>query len=215
MDSTSNQLEKRSKNRLDSTADRLRSEIRNHSKSFKTSWVNLGQALYGVWQDRLYYAWGYDKFEHYIEREVGLPKQLSVKLLKSYFFLEQEEPSYLKRDFQNNREAIQVPGLDAVNVLRLAKNNRELPRNDYMKLRKDVFEKGRDAAMVRRDLTAMIKERKPSDPIEERNKRKDTALRNLIHSLDSFQKDMSALKLVPDEIVKDAQALQNKLEEQF
>ena len=215
MESMPNLTEQRSKNRLNSTTERLRSEIRSHSKSFKTSWVHLGQALHAVWQDKMFYVWGYDKFEHYVEREVGLPKQLSIKLLKTYFFLQQEEPAYLKGDFHKQREAIEVPGLDAVNVLRLAKRYRALPRDDYNKLRKDVFEKGKDAAIVRRDLTAMIKERKPVDPIEERDKRNAMVLQKLITALESFKKDIDVLKLVPDDIVKDADALMKRLEDQF
>ena len=80
MDSTAPEIENRSKNRIDSNAERIRSEIRNHSKLFKTSWVSLGQALHAVWQDKIFYAWGYDKFEHYVEREVGLHGGVDVRL---------------------------------------------------------------------------------------------------------------------------------------
>jgi len=215
MESLGHATEQRSKQRSDSTAERLRSQIRVHSKTFKTSWVNLGQALYSVWQDKLFYAWGYDKFEHYVEREVGLPKPLSIKLLKTYFFLEQEEPDYLKKDFHQKREALHVPGYEAVNVLRLAKQNKELLRDDYVKLKRDVFEKGKDATIVRRDLTALIKERKQLDPIEERQKRNEVALRKIIHALDSFKKDMDVLKGVPNDIVVDAEQLMKKCEEQL
>lgn len=207
--------DKRSKKRADVTSELLRSQIREHSKSFKTSWVNLGQALYSVWRDKLFYAWGYDKFEYYVEQEVGLPKQLSLKLLKNYFFLEQEEPDYLKSGFSEAREARQVPGVEAVNVLRMAKQKKELLRDDYMKLRKDVFDKGRDASVVRKDLTAMMKERKPVDPQAEQDKCNEAAIRKLYHALDSFQKDMEVLKLIPDNIVVEAKTLMEKLEAQL
>jgi hypothetical protein len=212
MDTLDTSMDKRSKTRPDITSEILRSQIREHSKNFKTSWVNLGQALYSVWKDKLFYAWGYDKFEYYVEQEVGLPKQLSLKLLKSYFFLEQEEPEYLKRDFNEKRDASKVPGYEAVNVLRLAKQRKELFKEDYLKLKRDVFDKGRGASSVRHDLTALLKERKPIDPEEERDTRNVAAIRKLFNALNSFDKDMEALKLIPDEIVKEAKELMTKVE---
>lgn len=215
MNALDSPVNQRSKERADTTSELLRSQIRHYSKSFKTSWVNLGQALYSVWRDKLFYVWGYDKFEYYVEQEVGLPKQLSLKLLKNYFFLEQEEPEYLKKEFADGREPLKVPGVEAVNVLRLAKQNKELMRNDYVRLKRDVFEKGKDAAALRQDLTALMKERKPVDPEEERDKRNMAAIRRLHNALDIFQKDMEALKLIPDEILTEAKALKDKLEKQL
>jgi len=208
-------LDQRSKQRPDVTSELLRSQIREHSKSFKTSWVNLGQALYSVWNDKLYYAWGYDKFEYYVEQEVGLPKQLSLKLLKTYYFLEQEEPDYLQKGFNDDREASKVPGYEAVNVLRLAKQRKDLMKNDYLKLKRDVFEKGKDASTLRQDLTAMMRERKPVDPEAERDQRNEAAIRKLYNALDVFKKDMDVLKLIPGDIAQEAKALMEKLEKQL
>lgn len=215
MESLEPTTDKRSNMRPDVTSELLRSQIRQHSKDFKTSWVNLGQALYSVWRDKLFYTWGYDKFEYYVEQEVGLPKQLSLKLLKSYFFLEQEEPEYLKRQFSETRDASKVPGYEAVNVLRLAKQKKELLRDDYLRLKKAVFDKGKDASTVRQDLTAILRERKPIDPEEERDKRNEAAIRKLYNALNSFEKDMEVLKLAPDNIVEEAKGLMAKLEKEL
>ena len=140
--------QRRTKNKADVTSEMLRSQILDYSKNFKTSWVRLGQALYSVWRDKLFYAWGYDKFEYYTDQEIGIPKQMSLKLLKTYSFLESEEPAYLQKEFSQEREASRVPGYEAVNILRLAKQRKELLRDDYMKLKKDVFDKGKDAAII-------------------------------------------------------------------
>ena len=208
-------MDEKSKKRPEITNELLRSEIRQHSKNFKTSWVNLGQALYSVWRDKIFYVWGFDKFEYYVEQEVGLPKQLSLKLLKSYFFLEQEEPDYLKRGFNETRDASKVPGYEAVNMLRLAKQNKELLKDDYLKLRRGVFEKGKNASAVRQDLTALLKERKQIDPDEERDKRSEAAIRKLVNALNSFDRDMEVLKLMPDDITDEAKKLMTKLENQL
>jgi len=215
MESLESTTDQRSKKRPDVPSELLRSQIRKHSKNFKTSWVNLGQALYSIWKDKLFYVWGYDKFEYYVEQEVGLPKQLSLKLLKSYFFLEQEEPDYLKREFNEARDAFKVPGYEAVNVLRLAKQRKELLKDDYLKLKRAVFDKGRNASLVRQDLMAILRERKPIDPEEERERRNESAIRRLVNALNSFEKDMEVLKLIPDDIADEAKKLMTKLEKQL
>ncbi len=149
-----------SKKKDDPLNDALRARLAAHAKDFKIVWLNLGQGLYSVWRDKLYGVWGHEKFEDYLTKELGLKKPLALKLHKTYFFVEQEEPAYLKKEFSEAREAVAVPGYESLDVLRLAHQRRELTKEDYIKLRKDVFEKGKDAGHVRKDLTAMIKERK-------------------------------------------------------
>ena len=92
---------------------------------------------------------------------------------------------------------------------------KELLKDDYIKLKKAVFDKGKDASTVRQDLTAIMKERKPVDPEEERDKRNEAAIRKLYNALDAFKKDMEVLKLLPGDIVEEAQGLMSKLEGQF
>ena len=192
--------------------DGFRESILQHAKEFKTSWVRLGQTLYTVWKDKMYYAWGYDKFEHYTQKELGLRKDIAMKLLKNYYFLEREEPAYLKEEFSESRPAVNVPACEAISVLRLAKQKKELLEEDYKKIHLDIFEKGKDAGAARKDLTALIKERKIVDPEEEREKRNTAAVRRLIGSLKAFVTDMESLKLVPAGILKEVEALVRKLE---
>jgi hypothetical protein len=202
-------------NKTDIVTDNIREKILDQSKFFKTSWIELGRSLFTAWQDKMYKSWGYQRFEDYIKKEVGLNKELSMRLLKTYYFIEQEEPQYLKEDFAESRESPTVPSYEAMNVLRLAKQKKEITREDYATLRKSIFDKGTDAAVVRKDLTAMIKERKEVDPDEEREKRSEQSMRKLILSLKLFEKDMYALKLVSDDVREDAKELLDRLEKQL
>ncbi len=196
----------------DVLSDTLREQLLQYAKDFKTSWVNLGQNLYSVWRDKLYYTWGYEKFEHYTQEELGMQKPLAIKLLKTYFFLEQEEPAYLKEEFTQSRSPVAVPGYEAVNILRLAKKNKDLNKSDYIKLKKDIFENGKDAAAIRKDLTALIKERKVVDPEEERERRSELTVRKLLNAIRLFTKDAEALKLLPANLITEAEGLMEKLE---
>lgn len=202
-------------NHTDMLGDRIRDEAKQFVKDFKTSWLNLGRHLYSIHEDKKFYGWGYNKFEEYTEQELGLKKSICIKLLKAYLFLEEDEPAYLAENFKDHREPLQVPSCDQIDVLRLAKSKREILREDYQKMRASVFEHGKDAAEVRKELTCLMKERKQVDPEEERDRRSEAAIRKVVSSLKSFQKDMDALKLIDNDLLEEVVGLSQKLEEQL
>lgn len=202
-------------NKTDMVGDTIREQVVEYSKDFKTSWLNLGRHLYAIWQDKLFYGWGFEKFENYTEEELGLKKQLCQKLLKTYLFVEENEPQYLDVDFKGSRDAVNVPNYDAVDVLRLARSKRELNKHDYAMLKAEVFDKGKDASEVRKELTAIMKERKVVDPEEERDNRNEAAIKKLLGALDTFKKDMEVLKLISKDVLDEAEGLMKKLKEQI
>ena len=190
----------------------MRALVQEGAKEFKTCWLKLAQALYAVHRDKLYEYWGYEKFEYYIEREVGLKKTMGLRLVKTYAFVEQQEPQCLRAEFFDDREAGAMPEFEAVNVLRLARNNKDLTKQDYQQIRKDVMDDGKSAGVVRKDLTALMKERKQVDPDEEREQRNIATVRRFLNAIRSFKKDAETLKLLPAHIVKKAVDLFKELE---
>ena len=194
------------------TDEVLREQIQKHAKDFKASWVKLGQALYTVYNDKIYKLWGYEKFEYYVEKEIGIKKYVAMKLLKTYYFLEQEEPAYLKSDYVETTEAAVVPSWDTVNVLRLAKRNKELPKEEFEKLKVKVFAEGQDVSAIRKDLTTLMKRRKELDPDEERENRSVSSVRRFLNAFRSFKKDMEVLKLLPLEMIEELEIFMRKLE---
>ncbi len=209
----SQQTVERKKNNIN--ADALRIELMGYSKDFKVSWVSLGQGLYSVWRDKTFHAWGFEKFEDYVIRELGLKKALALKLVKTYFFVEQEEPGYLKKEFSEEKSAIAVPGYEGLDVLRMARRHNELSREDYVKLRKDIFDKGKEASLVKKDLSAIIKERKQVDPEQERENRHQASVKRFLSALKNFKKDMDTLKLIEADIAQEAEELLQKIEDKY
>lgn len=183
--------------------------------NFKTSWIDLGQALYSVWKDKLYRDWGYLTFEAYSAKEIGIRKDTAMKLLRSYYFLEKEEPAYLKREAGEPSDAANLPSYEAVNLLRLAKNKKEIGDSDYESLKKNVFEKGKDARDVRKDLTTLIRQREELDPQEARNRRKSSAVKRVVATLKALKNDIEIAKLLPSSTIKDIKDLIAKLEEEI
>lgn len=193
----------------------LRYRVLESAKNFKTSWVDLGRSLYSVYRDKLYKEWGYATFDAYTSKEIGIRKQTAVKLLKSYFFLEKEEPVYLKEEYVASSDAASIPGYESVNVLRLAKEKKELQAQDYQYLKKEVFEKGKDAADARKELTALIRERRELEPEEAWEKRKLSTVKRFLGTLKALRQEVETAKLLPHPLVKEIASLIKKIESEI
>ena len=193
----------------------LRYHVLESAKNFKTSWIELGRSLYSVWKDKLYKEWGFSTFDAYTAKEIGIKKPTAMKLLRSYYFLEKEEPAYLRDDYVTSADAAKVPGYEAVDLLRKAKDKKTLDSEDYTKLKKDIFEDGKDVQQLKRDLTSLIKQREELEPEEAYKKRRLATLRRFIGSLKALKQEAEISKLLPAPLIKEAQELIKKIEEQI
>lgn len=190
----------------------IRHRVLQNVKNFKTSWIELGQTLYTVWKDKLYKDWGFMTFDAYTAKETGIRKQTALKLLKSYYFLEKEEPAYLKKDYSDDLAAAKMPSYESVNVLRLAKNNKTVDDKDYAHLKKEILEMGRDEREVKKDLTSLIRQREELDPEEARQKRRVAAVRRLLGTLRTLKTELETSKMLPVNILKETSGLIAKIE---
>lgn len=193
----------------------LRYRVLQNVISFKTSWIELGQSLYSVWKEKLYRDWGYLTFEAYTAKEIGIRKDTAMKLLRSYYFLEKNEPQYLRKEVEDPSEAAKIPSYEAVNLLRMAKGRKEIGESDYESLKKNIFEKGRDVRDVKKDLTALIRERNELDPQEARKRRKSTVVKRVVSTLKALKNDIEIAKLLPASTIKDIKDLIDKLESEI
>ncbi len=191
-----------------------RRDVLDAAKNFKKSWIELGQMLFTVYKDKLFKEWGYSEFEIYCHKEIGIKKETSLKLLRSYYFLEKEEPSILKKDTGDESPA-QIPSYESVNVLRMAKNSKELEPADYNKLRDSVFEKIKDAKDVRKEFRSMVEALKEKDPVEERQKRRKGYIIRIVGNLKSIKKEAHMAKLLPAAIISDLDKIISRLEEEL
>jgi len=189
----------------------IRYLVLESAKNFKASWVELGRSLYTVHKDKLYKNWEYGTFEAYVAKEIGIRKETAAKLMRSYFFLEKEEPRYLRPDYLQQADAAAVPGYESIDVLRLAKNKKGLDKEEYDNFKRDIFD-GKDHREVKKDLTALIRQRQELDPEEAQEKRRLATVKRLIGTLKSLKKEVELLKLVSAPVIRDAASLIQKLE---
>jgi len=192
--------------------DSVRYRVLESAKNFKVSWIGLGQALYSVWKEKAYKEWGYMTFDAYTQKEIGVRKATAMKLLKSYYFLEKEEPACLEKGYSDSQPAAALPSYESVNVLRLAKSKNNLDGDDYERFRKDILDTGKDAGQARRELASLIRQREEPAPEEARARRKAAAVRRAISSLKALKAEVAAQRLLPANLIKEVSALINKLE---
>jgi hypothetical protein len=201
--------------KMSQTSELLRQEAVEQAKKFKTAWVDMGRMLHTIYKEKTYLDWGYEKFEHYALKEIGIKKQTSLKLLRSYFFLEKDEPDYLKKEFIEDSPAKKVPDYEAIDVLRQAKNKKELKPEDYSQLKQKVFEAGDDAKSVKKDLTELIKQREVKNPEEVKEQRRTATIRRFIGVLKSLKEEMGYNKMLPDKMLSEVESLISEMEERI
>jgi len=196
-------------------ADSMRYHVLESAKNFKTSWVELGRSLYSVWKDKLYKEWGFGTFDIYTVKEIGIKKPTAMKLLRSYYFLEKEEPAYLKNSLDESTDTAKVASYEAVDLLRKAKDKKTLDAQDYSKLKKDILEDGLDVAQVKRDLTSLIRSREELEPEDAYQRKRSATLKRFLGNLKALKQEAEISKLLPAVLIKEAQELIKKIEEQL
>jgi hypothetical protein len=198
------------KKKLDNpTSQALRGLVKGGIKNMKTKWIMVGQSMFGVWRDKLYEYWGYEKFDHYTEKELGVRKAVAMKIVKAYLFLENYEPEALKPEFLL-RETGMIPDLDAISVLRGARDRKELSREDYAHLRRLVFDKASAASVVRSALKNIIAEKSAGDEDDDKVERTSSAIRKFKSAVYAFKIEAQIAGVKP-ELIKKAEELFREL----
>ncbi len=197
------------------TAEGIREETREIGRRYRSAWIRLGQLLYSIHKDKHFKQWGYLTFEAYCMKELKLKESTAQKIIKSYSFLEKEEPRLVDQQFYAEEPSQTVPDYEAVNLLRLAKQNEKLTPDDFSVLRESVLDKGREAKEVRQQVRRLIEEKEDPEAPEIRNRKRNAAIRRLITTLKTTERELKEDQLLPDYLLKQMDELMKKLEDQI
>lgn len=195
--------------------EELREKTVEIARQHKASWIQLGQHLFSIYKNKLYKEWGYQAFETYCKKELNIKEATASKLIKSYAFLEKEEPRIVKPEFKEEEAPRRIPDYEAVNALRLAKNNKNIPVNEFAELRNDVLNEGKEVKEVRAQVKKILETHAPKDTPELKEQKRGSILRRLIGFLNSAKSQLEEEALVPDYVLKQMDALTHKLEDQL
>ncbi len=196
-------------------ADELREKTLEIAKRHKASWIELGRHLYAIYKDKHYRSWDYADFDAYCAKELHIRPATAMKLLRSYYFLEKEEPEVLQAASSREGANQTVPGYESVNLLRLARNNKKLTSGDIQNLREAVLETEKEPKDVRTQMRKLLSQRDERDPREVRRERRNTAIKRLISILSNTKKELENEGLIPVYLLKQMSDLVVKLEDQL
>lgn len=185
-------------------------------RRFKNSWIELGQSLFSVQRDKLYREWKFLTFEDYCAKELGIKKPTAFKLIKSYSFLETEEPEYIRKSQEQAGEGDsgKFADLDSVNLLRLAKSSKKLEPPQYDRIRKKVLEDAQEPAEVRKELR-MLSETSGKAPEEVRADRRIRFLKGLVRALEEARNEGIANKFLPAAVLGQLESLSEKVQKEI
>ncbi|MBI3615411.1 MAG: hypothetical protein HY211_02725 [Candidatus Omnitrophica bacterium] len=189
----------------------LRRETLEAAKRFKSSWIELGRMLWTIWKEKRFREWGYLTFDAYCAKEVGIRPATAKKLLHSYYFLEKEEPTLLRKLTEETAPA-NLPNPDSVNLLRLLEKKQEVSPEGYQRVRSYVLEKGKEAPEVRREVRALLDAAQP-DPAAARAARRQALIRRMIGTLKGLKMELASSNMLPKKLLAEVEAIARKLEE--
>ena len=172
---------------LDPQSERYR--VLATARQFKSSWVELGEKLLEVQQKGLFRHWGYDSFEDYCAREVRIKQPTAQKLTLAYRFLEKEEPELLAR----RTELKPLPDYRSVDLLRQAREELDLPAEDYAGLRRAVVEEERSHPTVQKRFRQAAGTPEAADPA--------LTLRHALAAAGRLQAALQPLPALPAEFI--------------
>ena len=190
----------------------LRYQTLQSARRFKTSWIELGQYLQTVWRDKHYKNWGYTSFESYCNKEIAIKQSTALKLLRSYYFLEREEPSFLKTKLADSDNVVKLPSCDSVDILRLAKDKKGLNEKDYKTLRYRVMDEAEEPKEVRSELRSILESYPEAHSEDEKKRKQQATVKRFLGTLKNLRKEIEGSGLLSKKLTMEIDQLIVKIE---
>jgi hypothetical protein len=145
--------------------DPERVELLRRARQFKSSWIELAQALTEARKNGRWKRWGFETFDDYTRRELHLRQETVDKLTGSYSFLQRRAPAVLDRD----GVAAPLPSYQAIDFLRRAEERPDAPREAVEEIRRKVLDEALPIMQVAREYKDVV------FPIDEKTRKKQDA----------------------------------------
>lgn len=133
--------------------DAERVDVLHKARHFKATWIELAEALTGVYERESWVRWGFESFEDYCRKELHIKKGTVAKLLGSFRFLRSTAPKVLERGrgLSDVAEAeTPIPTLQAVDFVARAHERGAADPDTLEEMHRAVFDEGADSAALSR-----------------------------------------------------------------
>lgn len=128
--------------------DPERVDVLAKARNFKRTWIELAEALTGVYERESWIRWSFESFEDYCRKELHIKKGTVSKLLGSFRFMRAAAPEVIERT--RREPSSPIPSLQAVDFVSRAKERGAADEETMGEMYQAVFEEGADAPSVSR-----------------------------------------------------------------
>lgn len=190
----------------------LRARVLFALRQFRSSWVELGRLLNDVAYGGDYKEWGYEEFEVYCARELGLKKPTVQKLMVSYNYMKSYEPKKL-RDFEEAPSAHETPALpdyQTVELLHRVRENEELGSDEKNRLHSLAFTGEEDETFLRKEIRDSLRGSREDGEDDGYERRKE--LTDILRTARVLRRKLLHSTLVPDGLKERIEAVLVELE---
>lgn len=179
----------------------LRHRVLSALRQFRASWVELGRLLTEVVFGGDYKEWGYDDFEVYCARELGLKKPTVHKLMVSYNYMKKYEGGRL-RDFEESPpDALSspLPDYQTVELLDKVRRREEVPEEEVLELHRRAFDAdGDEEPDLRKELRERLRPRLESaDAALEANQERRREMAGILRLARELRRRISQSRSIP------------------
>ena len=137
--------------------DSQRYRVLSALRQFRASWIELGRMLNEVVYGGDWKEWGYDDFEVYCARELGLKKPTVQKLMISYNYMKKFEATRLVNHEDGvDKDAAPIPDYQTVELLDRVRRRDAMPDDQMEDLHRRAFDGEGEEPEFRRELRMML-----------------------------------------------------------
>lgn len=175
--------------------DPERSQVIAHARTFKRSWLELGEALTKVLEKNSWEAWGYGSFDAYCKKELQITPGTAAKLTGSFRFLKSSAPAIIERSYGDAQA--HVPDVKTVDFVQRAEERGAADKDTMAEIRRMAFDEGERAPMLARRFKSV------AFPVTD-----EDAQARILGQLSSGAKRMAALLAEPNLPISHALAVE-------
>lgn len=132
--------------------DPERVDVLAKARNFKRTWIELAEALTGIYERESWVRWGFESFEDYCRKELHIKKGTVAKLLGSFRFMRAAAPKVLERALDSDQipGGVHIPNLQAVDFAARAAERGAIDEETMGEIHQAVFVDGADAPTLSR-----------------------------------------------------------------
>lgn len=192
------------------TPGTVRWKVMKALRQFRASWIELGGLLNDVILGGDYKEWGYDNFEVYCARELGLKTPTAKKLIASYNYMRKFANDRLD-ELETHPDSVNpaaVPDYQTVDLLNKVRQRDDMDEQTVQDFHRRAFEGDDvDEKELRKDIRRVLSPRivQDTDAMQEGAGRRQQELAGILRAARELRRRLATATCIPDGIKSDVE----------